>query len=158
VKLSHERVGRVVPEDGGVGSATSRRGGGSGPNIGRRGEEVLRLGDLAGQSIGRIALPLPHECSGAHTGLPLRGSSPGSGESGGESGVGTVDGSGVRRWSGKEEGRALRSDPRTPMLRTSRRGESSSKGGSIPGAQGKKRSHWSDGGRGDWSSSCSSGT
>jgi hypothetical protein len=88
VQLSHERVGRVVPEDGGVGHVASRRGGGGGRSVlgGGRGEELLRLGDLACQGVGRIALTLPHEGSGAHTSLPLRGGSPCSEESVGEGG------------------------------------------------------------------------
>jgi hypothetical protein len=91
VQLSHERVGRVVPEDGGVGHAASRRVGGGGPSVlgGGRGEKLLCLGDLAGQAVGRISLTLPHEGSRAHTSLPLRGGSPGSDESGDEGGVQT---------------------------------------------------------------------
>jgi hypothetical protein len=58
-------------------------------------EELSRLGDLAGQCIGRIALTLPHEGSRAHTGLPLAGHSPGSDEGGSEGGV----------WTGAEKGR-----------------------------------------------------
>jgi hypothetical protein len=57
---------------------------------GRRGdEELLRLGDLASQGVGRVALALPHESSSAHTSPPLRGGSPGSDEGGGEGGVRT---------------------------------------------------------------------
>jgi hypothetical protein len=91
VQLSHERVNRVMLEDGGVGHAASRRGRGRGPNVpgGGRGEELLHLGDLAGQGIGRVVLALPHEGSRAHTSLPLRGGSPGSDESCGEGRVRT---------------------------------------------------------------------
>jgi hypothetical protein len=39
VKLSHERVGRVVPQDGGVRHTATRRGGGGGPSIRRGGRE-----------------------------------------------------------------------------------------------------------------------
>jgi hypothetical protein len=86
VELSHERVGRVVPEDGGVRHATSRRGGGGGAGVQApgRGEKLLSLGDLAGQGVGRVALAFPDEGGRAHTGLALRGGGPGSDKSRGE--------------------------------------------------------------------------
>jgi hypothetical protein len=98
VKLSHERVSRIVPEGGRMGRAAARRGRGVGSNVpwGGRGEEVLRLGDLAGQDIGRVALTFPREGCSANASLPLRGGSPSRDESGCEGGIR------ARRWSGGE--------------------------------------------------------
>jgi hypothetical protein len=61
VELGHEGIGRIVPEDRGGGDAVARRAGGSSADVvvGVRGEEVLRFGDLAGQSISGISLALP---------------------------------------------------------------------------------------------------
>jgi hypothetical protein len=86
VELSHERVGRVMPEDDGVRHATSRRGGGGGSSVQARGrgEELLGLGDLAGHGVGRVALALPDEGGRTHTDLALRGGGPGSDKSRGE--------------------------------------------------------------------------
>ena len=50
-------------------------------------EELLRLGDLTGQNIGRIALPLPGLGRRAQGCLALRGSGPGGDESRCEGGV-----------------------------------------------------------------------
>jgi hypothetical protein len=84
VKLRHERVSRVVPEDSGVRHTATRRGRGVGPS--RRGgrEEPLRLGNLASQGVGRFALVLPHEGGRPHPGLPLRGGGTRGDESSGE--------------------------------------------------------------------------
>ena len=60
-------------------------------------DELLRLGDLVGQCIGRITL--------AHTGLAFRSSSPSRDKGGGEGGVSTRDvevGSSWQRWRGGE--------------------------------------------------------
>ena len=60
-------------------------------------DELLRLGDLVGQCIGRITL--------AHTGLAFRSSSPSRDKGGGEGGVSTRDvevGSSWQRWWGGE--------------------------------------------------------
>jgi hypothetical protein len=125
VKLRHERVGRVVPDDRGVGHAAARRVGGGGPSVvgGRGDEELLRLGDLAGQCIGRITLALPREGSRTHTGLPLGGRSPGSDEGGGEGGVRTGVVEGRRRRGGEGKGRAC------ALGRLARGREQSSDGG-----------------------------
>jgi hypothetical protein len=48
---------------------------------------MLRLGDLAGQSVGRIALARPDGGGRTYPRLPLRGGSPGGDECGGEDGV-----------------------------------------------------------------------
>ena len=67
---------------------------------------MLRLGDLASQCIGRIALALPSGGGRTRTGLAFHGSSPGSDEGGGEGGVGTrcvKVGSGRQRRRGGEE-------------------------------------------------------
>ena len=75
VKLYHERVGWIVPDDRGVGHAGTRRAGGGRPDVvrGRDDEQLLRLGDLASQGIGRIALALPSEGSLPHTPRGQRG-------------------------------------------------------------------------------------
>jgi hypothetical protein len=95
VKLSHERIGRVMPEDCGGRHTATRRGRGRGPanRRGRR-EEALRLGDLTSQGVGRVAFVLPHEGGRAQPGLPLRGGSPG----GDEGGVGARAGKGRGCW------------------------------------------------------------
>jgi hypothetical protein len=51
VKLRHQWIGRIVPDDRSGGRVVTRRAEGGGPNVvvGRRDEEMLRLGDLAGQ-------------------------------------------------------------------------------------------------------------
>jgi hypothetical protein len=86
VELRHERISRIMPDDRGVGR-TVVRGGGADVVGGRKGEELLRLGDLAGQCIGCLALALPSEGGCTHTGLARRGSGPGSDEGSGEGGV-----------------------------------------------------------------------
>jgi hypothetical protein len=48
---------------------------------------MLRLGDLPGQSVGRIALARPDGGGRTYPRLPLRGGSPGGDECGGEDGV-----------------------------------------------------------------------
>jgi hypothetical protein len=89
VELGHERVRRIMPEDGGVVDGTSGRGrGGTDVPGGGWSKELLRLGDLASQSVGRVALALPHESRRTHTSLAFRGSSTGSHEGGSESGIG----------------------------------------------------------------------
>ena len=47
----------------------------------REGEELLCVGDLLGQGIGRVALALPSEGGLPQTGLPRLVLGPGSGES-----------------------------------------------------------------------------
>jgi hypothetical protein len=60
VKLRHERIGRVVPDDRSGGRAVASRGGGGGSEVvDGRDEALLHISDLAGQSIGRIPLALP---------------------------------------------------------------------------------------------------
>jgi hypothetical protein len=84
VKLCHERVSRIVPEDSSVRCTTTRRSRGVGTS--RRGgrEEPLRLGNLTSQGVGRFALVLPHEGGCPHPGLPLRGGGTRGDESSGE--------------------------------------------------------------------------
>jgi hypothetical protein len=90
VKLRNQWIGQIVSDDRGGGRAVTRRAGGGGPNVvvGGRDEELLRLGDLAGQCIGGIPLALPSESSRTDTGLSLCGRCPGRDERGGEGGVG----------------------------------------------------------------------
>jgi hypothetical protein len=96
VKLRHERIARVVPDD---------RGGGRGPEVvDGRDEALLHISDLAGQSIGRIPLALPGEGSRAKAGLALSSCSPSGDEGSDESGVGTTgveEGRGRLRRAGK---------------------------------------------------------
>ena len=86
VELRHERIGRIVPEDNGVSHAgTGRRGvshvgtgRGRGSDVGRSrdAEDLRRLGDLASQGVGRIALALPGDGGLTHAGHALRNGGP----------------------------------------------------------------------------------
>ena len=101
VKLGQERVGRVVPEDRGVGHAGTGRSRGRGPNVGRgrEAEELFYVGDLAGQGISRITLALPGDGGLTHAGHALCSSGSGCDKGGSEGGGGTR---GVRRrWGGE---------------------------------------------------------
>ena len=91
VKLGHERVGRIVPEDRrGVSHVVAGRVGGCGPDVGRgrKAKGLLRFGDLAGQGIGRISLAFPSDGSLMHAGQVCRRSGPGIDEGSGKGGVG----------------------------------------------------------------------
>jgi hypothetical protein len=73
VKLRHEGIGRIVPDDRGGGRAVTRRarGGGANVGVGRKDETLLHVGDLAGQRICGIPLALPSECRRTYTSLAL---------------------------------------------------------------------------------------
>jgi len=106
VKLRHEGISRIVPDDRVGRRAVSRRAGGGGPNVvvGRKDEMLLRVGDLAGQCIGGILLALPSEGSRTYTSLALGSRGTGSDEDGGEGGIRTtgVEVGWGRRWRGGE--------------------------------------------------------
>jgi hypothetical protein len=99
VKLRHERVGRVVPDDRGVGHAAARRVGG-GPASWEAGETR----SCSASTIWRASALA--EGSRTHTGLPLGGRSLGSDEGCGEGGVRTGAVEGRRRRGGEGKGRA----------------------------------------------------
>jgi hypothetical protein len=105
VELGHEGISRIVPEDRGGGGAVARRAGGGSADVvvGVRGEEVLRFGDLASQSISCIPLALPGQGSRADTGLSRCGRCSGGDKRGGEGGVGGVGVEPGRRWWGRED-------------------------------------------------------
>ena len=75
----------------------TRRAGGGNPAVGgsREGEELLRVGDLLCQGIGRVALALPVEGSLPQAGLPRRVLGPSSGEALVRTNTGRVTGSGT---------------------------------------------------------------
>jgi hypothetical protein len=87
VELSHERVSRVMPEHRGNGAgpgsdsrcgrnavhaAHGVRGGGPAVVARRRGEELFRRGNLSSDSVGGLALALPHEGCFSQTALSRR--------------------------------------------------------------------------------------
>jgi hypothetical protein len=61
-------------------------------------EELLRLGELADQCIGRIALARPSEGGRTNTGLAIHSGRPGSDKCVGEGGVGTHCMEGPTAW------------------------------------------------------------
>ena len=99
VELHHVEVGRIMPDD----RSRSR---GRGPDV-RRGwkaEELLGVGNLAGQGVSLVTLALPSESGLTHAGPALRSRSTSSGESGDEGGVRTMHHGRRRRC--REGGRA----------------------------------------------------
>jgi hypothetical protein len=92
VELSHERVSRVMPEHRGGGAvpgsdcrdavhdAHGVRGGGPAVVGHRQGEELFRRGNLSSDSVGGLALALPHEGRFPQTCLSRRVLRAGSGE------------------------------------------------------------------------------
>jgi hypothetical protein len=102
VELRDQGIGRVVTESRSGGGEVARRAGGGGPPV--LGEELLRLGDLAGQSVGGVPLPLPHEGSRTDALLSRGGHGPGGNQRGSEGGGGPRSVEGGRRRGREVEG------------------------------------------------------
>ena len=141
VKLGHERVGRVVPEDRGGRRGVSRysprarQAGGDGLAVmgGRRGEELLRFDNLLGQCISCVALR--SECGLPQTGLPRHILRPSSDKGGVEGGVGSRCGE-RWGWSGERVGagpRAHHPGGRSPRRHAEGEGRSHSAQDQVAG-------------------------